>query len=357
MRPAGAALALIAALALVPVTGGPVRAAEAAALDYKAALDRLEDVRAAVESGERDAARGALESLRADAEGAGDTLKPTQRGDILGAVHSELAGLAWQTGDGAKAAEHLRASLDAFGVARRKDQPVSYILHELALATTLANAGAIEAADAALERADAHFEVLFSDTINTGLAFSLVFKRDMTRGYIAMADGDAERAVTGAADALDLAERMGTPYRPVFKLLQAFAEARADRLEAAASAADEAAEGGLSFGDDYVSRAMLFRAGALAAQGEREAARKVARAAERYAEKNAVQVALIQLLERLDREGGGWPARFDPRTPGFLLAVAPRFRMSSEIEDYGDGVRVARPAVNVGYAFEIVSAE
>lgn len=289
-----------------------------------------------------------IEETPADPEIA-DELKA----DIIASALTERAGVAWQAADGATAAALLQRAIDAYGEDRLKQMSSSYVLHQFTLAAMHAQAGAHGQAEAAYDRALAHIDVLFEEQVNNQLAFQIVFKREMTRAFLDLAGATGEAGVDNAASATEVAESLGTPYASVHRLTEAFALAAVGRLDEAAAKADGAAAGGLPFGRDYVSRAMLFRAGALGALDRREEALKLARAAEGYAESNDAQVAVLQLLNDVDGQADGapWPTRFDPRSEDFFMVLAPRMRLTSEIRERGE-TRLPRPVVNVGYAFD-----
>lgn len=352
IRCAAAAFALLAGL-----TMALAQAPAARALSYTEALAQLSGAHDAIAKGERAGVAADLTGLieRVSAE---PSIDDELRGDVLAAAHSELAGLAWRDADGAAAATHLNAAIAAYGEARLKQLTTDYILQHLALAAMHAQAGALERANTAFDKAEAHIKVMFADQVNNRSAFQIIFKREMTRAYIDLSGAPSAAGVENTAGATRIAESLGTPYAAVHQLTEAFALAALGRLDDAARKADDAAGGGLPFGRDYVSRAMLFRAGALASLGQRDEALKLARAAEGYAESNDAQVAVLQILTDLeDRDADdAWPTRYDPSSATFFMALVPRMRLTSQILERGD-TRLPRPTVDIGYAFDFVEAE
>lgn len=331
--------------------------ADVGAATYDEALAQLAAAHAQVKAGEvADAALTLdrlIEETPSDPQIAGEL-----KADVLASALTERAGVAWLAADGAQAATLLDQAIATYGEARLKEMSASYVLHQFALAAMHAQAGALDLANAAYDRAVTHIDVLFAEQVNNQIGFQIVFKREMTRAFIDLAGAPSEEGIDNAASATRIAESLGTPYAAVHRLTEAFALAAAGRLAEAAAKADDAAADGLPFGRDYVSRAMLFQAGALGALDRREEALKLARAAEGYADSNDAQVAVLQLLNDVDAQPAEapWPTRFDPRSDEFFMVLAPRMRLTSEILERGE-TRLPRPVVNVGYAFDFRYAE
>lgn len=339
-------------LAGAVILGAAGSAADAYAATYDEALSQLAAAHEQVRAGAVADAAVTLDRLIEETP-SDPQIAEELKADVLASALTERAGVAWLAADGAQAASLLEQAIATYGEARLKQMSASYVLHQFALAAMHAQAGALDQADAAYDRAVAHIDVLFAEQVNNQTAFQIVFKREMTRAFIDLAGAPGQEGVDNAAAATRVAESLGTPYAAVHRLTEAFALAAAGRLDEAADKADGAAADGLPFGRDYVSRAMLFRAGALGALDRRDEALKLARAAEGYAESNDAQVAVLQLLNDLDAQPAAapWPTRFDPRSDEFFMVLAPRMRLTSEIRERGE-TRLPRPVVNVGYAFD-----
>gem|GEM_PF-4990518 len=346
--PATVALWLLAGIAAAPM---------AHALSYTEALAQLSTAHDKMRDGDPVEAKAILDDL-IETVPREEAIDPELRGDIIASAMAELAGIAWQKADGARAASLMQASINAYGDGRLKQLASDYVLQHLALAAMHAQAGAFDEADRAYQKAKAHIAVMMEAQVNNQMAFQIVFKREMTRAYIDLRGEPGEQGIANTASATRIADAIGTPYAAVHRLTEAFALGAAGRFDEAAVKADDAAAGGLPFGRDYVSRAMLFRAGALGTVGKRDDALKLARAAEAYAESNDAQVAVLQLLADLDAQtdDAAWPVRFDPSSDSFFMALVPRMRLSSQVLERGD-TRLPRPLVNIGYAFDFVPVE